>query len=206
MRKLDGILRNWRVAKAVAQIRPGGRLLDVGCHDGYLVRQIRSRVGWAIGLDPLTQPGRRDGVEFIRDSFPGRIPIRESSFDCITMLAVLEHMADPDRVAAECFRVLRPGGRVILTVPSPSVDQILWALQRLRLLDGLSTDEHHGFDVDQTPAVFERAGFRLDTRETFQLGLNHLFVFVKPPPVAQVRVRPMVEPASEREVMAPALG
>jgi SAM-dependent methyltransferase len=205
MRKLDDILRNWRVSKAVAQIRPGGRLLDVGCHDGYLVRHVRSLVGWAVGLDPLTQPGRRDGVEFIRDSFPGQLPLREGAFDCITMLAVLEHMADPDRVAAECFRVLRPGGSVILTVPSPLVDHIIWVLQRLRLVDGLCMDEHHGFEVDRTFAIFQRAGFRLQTHEHFQLGLNNLFVFIKPPVFAPVRVQPMLEPAAEREAMVPVL-
>lgn len=190
MRMLDNILRNWRVRKAVAHVRSGGRLLDVGCFDGHLLRTVRDRVGWAIGIDPLTPPGRRDGVEFVRDSFPANVDLEEASFDCITLLAVLEHMSDPQCVAAECFRLLRPGGRVVITVPSPQVDHVLAVLRALRLVDGMSLEQHHGFEVSETATVFEKAGFELTRRERFQLGLNNLFVFSKPLQTDVVRTRP----------------
>ncbi|HOA72125.1 MAG TPA: class I SAM-dependent methyltransferase [Phycisphaerae bacterium] len=206
MRKLDDVLRNWRAGKALAHIRPGGRLLDVGCFDGYLVRQARSRVAEVIGLDPLIASGEVDGIEFIRDSFPPRTEFADGSFDCISMLAVLEHMTDPDAVAAECRRLLKPGGQVVLTVPSPWVDPIIWVLQRLRLLDGVCTEQHHGFDVEQTGPIFERAGFVLERREKFQLGLNNVFVFKKP----RIRSPRIAVPAQQTTVQelecVPALG
>lgn len=180
MRKLDVILRDWRISKALRHVRSGDRLLDIGCFDGHLIRCARGHVSQAVGLDPLVEPGRRDGVQFIRDTFPAAQSLEDGGFDSITMLAVLEHMGDPDRVARECYRILKPAGRVILTVPSPLVDHVLSVLECLRLVDGMCTDQHHGFDVRQTAAIFESAGFCLKAWKTFQLGLNNLFVFEKP--------------------------
>jgi SAM-dependent methyltransferase len=206
MRKLDNILRNWRARKAIANILPGGRLLDVGCHDGHLVRTARNRVAAAVGLDPLAAPGAEDDIEFIRDVFPAKADLEDASFDSISMLAVLEHMEEPHAVAAECHRLLRPGGRVIVTVPSPFVDHIIWGLQRLRLLDGVCTHQHHGFDVEQTATIFQRAGFRLYKRERFQLGLNNVFVFEKPLPRTAGRLEARPHPVQIRAGLVTAPG
>src|SRR5205823_12169587 len=79
-----------------------------------------------------------------------------------------------------CYRLLQPGGRVIITVPAPLVDAVIAGLRRLRLADGMSLDEHHGFDPRTTPDIFTRHGFFLEYRRRFQLGLNNLYVFRKP--------------------------
>ncbi len=46
-----------------------------------------------------------------------RIPCRADAFDLVTMNDVMEHVVSPDRVLAECWRVLRPGGRLALVFP-----------------------------------------------------------------------------------------
>lgn len=95
------------------------------------------------------------------------------------MLAVLEHVPPEDqaRLPAACFEILRPGGRIILTVPSSMVDRILKLLGALRLIDGMSMDEHYGFGAEVTVEIFRPPFFRLSHRRRFQLGLNNLFVF-----------------------------
>jgi hypothetical protein len=60
------------------------------------------------------------------------------------------------------------------------VDHILAALCGLRLADGMSLEQHDGFDPRTTPEFFVPSGFVLEYRRRFQLGLNHLFVFRKP--------------------------
>jgi hypothetical protein len=57
------------------------------------------------------------------------------------------------------------------------VDWILAVLKFLRLIDGMSLEEHHGYQVKQTTAIFSAKSFRLLRRKRFQLGLNNLFVF-----------------------------
>jgi SAM-dependent methyltransferase len=205
LRKLDVILREWRAAKAIPLIRRGDRLLDIGCFDDYLIRRVASRITGAVGIDPLAEPCRRHQVRILRGTFPGPHEFASNEFDCITALAVLEHVPDPGQLAAECLRVLRPGGRVVLTVPSPVVDRILDVLIRLRLLDGMSAEVHHGFDVNRTVSIFEQAGFELQLRRPFQFGLNHLFVFRKPripDRVLAPDLPDLAEPAGSRRTRA----
>ena len=95
------------------------------------------------------------------------------------MLAVLEHIppAQYERLARECAAHLRPGGYLLITVPSAIVDRILDVLHWARLIDGMALEEHHGFTASQTPAIFAGKGLELVKRKRFQLGLNNLFVF-----------------------------
>jgi hypothetical protein len=72
---------------------------------------------------------------------------------------------------------LRPGGRVIVTVPAKAVDHILAVLRTWRLIDGMSLEEHYGFAPEATGQIFSAPAFRLMHRSKFQGGLNHLFVF-----------------------------
>jgi SAM-dependent methyltransferase len=116
----------------------------------------------------------------LRQPFAEPLAFTDASFDTVIMLATFEHIRDREPLCRECCRLLRPGGRVIVTVPSPWVDAILAMLCCLRLADGMSLEEHHGFDPQTTPELFLRAGFVLEHRHRFQLGLNHLFVFRKP--------------------------
>ena len=58
-----------------------------------------------------------------------------------------------------------------------AVVPLLDALAALRLIDGMALHQHYGFEPADTPGIFIPAGFELATHETFQLGLNHVFVF-----------------------------
>jgi SAM-dependent methyltransferase len=180
LKPLDRLLQRWRIAKALPWVRDGDRLLDVGCFDPALLRRVRGRVARAVGIDPLAKPARSGTVEVLCGQLPGDSPFDDGSFDCITMLAVLEHIPQREALARECFRLLAAGGRVVITVPRPSVDRVLAVLLTLRLIKGMSLEQHEGYDVECTVPIFEAAGFRLVKRSAFQLGLNMLFVFEKP--------------------------
>lgn len=180
MRALDRLLQTWRIAKATPWVRDGDRLLDIGCHDRVLIDRVLDRIEGAVGMDGIIEPAQDGKVELRQGLFPQDGAFADASFDSITALAVLEHVHDPDAFAAACHRVLRPGGRVVLTVPHPFVDRIIDLLIALRLADGMDFEEHHGFDVAETGPIFERAGFQIAAKRGFQLGLNRLFVFERP--------------------------
>lgn len=177
---LDRCIRDLRIKQALPFIRDNDRVLDVGCFDQTLLRRVAPRVRAALGVDPLADPATDAKITILRGTIPGDLDLPDASFDAITMLAVLEHIRDTRAVAHECARLLAPGGRLIITVPKPQVDHILAALAALRLIKGMSLEEHHGYDVRQTVPIFQAAGLTLHTQRTFELGLNALFVFVKP--------------------------
>ncbi len=177
MRWLDSALQTWRFRLARPWIPSGSRVLDIGAHQGQFLRTLGGRIRASVGLDPLAAPHTADRFRVVPERFGVPAPFTDGSFDAVVMLATLEHIREKEGLATECHRLLRRGGRVIVTVPSPQVDHILSVLTALRLVDGMSLEEHHGFTPDETPRLFREAGFELEHYRTFQLGLNHLFVF-----------------------------
>jgi 2-polyprenyl-3-methyl-5-hydroxy-6-metoxy-1,4-benzoquinol methylase len=179
VKPLDRLLQRWRIQKARPWLPAGGRVLDVGCADGALFRQLGAQLGEGVGIDPeLKEPVQHDGYRLLPGVFPDDLD-GEGEFDTIVMSAVLEHVPPERRpaLARACARHLRPGGHLVITAPAPLVDRILDALLFLRLIDGMALDEHHGFEPDDTPTVFAGEPLVLVEHRRFQLGLNHLFVF-----------------------------
>jgi 2-polyprenyl-3-methyl-5-hydroxy-6-metoxy-1,4-benzoquinol methylase len=103
-------------------------------------------------------------------------------FDVAAALAVVEHVPQQDQpaFATGCARFLKSGGRLVVTVPSSRVDDILKVLKAARLADGMRDEQHYGFEASRAISLFERAGLVLERHSTFELGLNHLLVFRKP--------------------------
>ena len=180
MTPLDRALRSLRERQATPHVPRGARLLDVGCGDGHFLRRLGPQIHDSVGIDP--DAPETDGpaaatprFRLIRGRFPYELDTI-GQFDVIAMLAVFEHFDDADRprIVDACRRLLRPGGRVVMTVPAPIVDRIVDVLVKLRVAHGMDIGSHHGYDPEQTPRLF--TGFRLARRERFELGLNHLFV------------------------------
>lgn len=183
MTRVDRWIQRWRISKVRRYIPAGARVLDVGCHEGELFRQLEDRVGDGVGVDPLlAEPISTPGYRLLPGVFPDALPADSELFDAITLLAVLEHIPTGQQTAlvGELYTHLKPGGVVVLTVPAPFVDHILALLRALRLIHGMSLEEHYGFEPAQVPALFADGGFDLEASRTFQFGLNHLFVFRRP--------------------------
>ncbi|MDX2188791.1 MAG: methyltransferase domain-containing protein [Bacteroidota bacterium] len=181
MKLLDRILQNWRIAKAKPFIPNEAEVLDIGCFDGALFEKLNKKLTFGVGIDPLVQPKLTDKYRLINGYFPDGLN-KYSQFHAITLLAVLEHIPSDiiDNFALSCYQYLYPKGKLIITVPHKNVDRILEILLKLKLIHGMSLEEHHGFDINNTPQIFEKAGLKLIHKSTFQLGLNNLFVFEKP--------------------------
>lgn len=114
-----------------------GRLLDVGCAYGFLTARLASE-RFAVGLEPLWEYLARARREHPRlllvQGAAERLPVRDGAFDAVLMLDVLEHVADERRALDEVARVLRPGGRLVLSAPQRGV---LAALDSQNLYDSL---------------------------------------------------------------------
>ena len=102
-----------------------GPILDVGCGTGGMLPHLQ-RIAPAIGLDPAPEAAaacRRRGVAFVHGSGM-EMPFADAAFGTVTALDVIEHVADDVGMLRELYRVLRPGGLLLLTVPAY---QFLWS-------------------------------------------------------------------------------
>lgn len=182
MKFIDRVLRNWRVSMCIPYIRVNDKILDIGCLDGYLFEKLENKtIQKSIGLDPLlTEVVKHKAYTLIPGKFPHKL-IESKHFNCIIMLAVLEHIPreEQKQLNDHFNRILEPFGRIIITVPSPFVDYLLWFFSKLRLIDGMSIEEHYGFKVEEVHELFDSKQFKLLKHKKFQLGLNNLFVFEK---------------------------
>jgi methionine biosynthesis protein MetW len=128
---------------------PAGRLLDVGCGKGDLITaalaggRCRDAVGIDIG-EPAVAIARKRGLDArVHDLNESALPFQDQSFDCVTLMAVLEHVFDPLFAVSEIYRVLKPNGSLILAVPNAASFS-----NRARLLfgRGLVTSLDPGWD------------------------------------------------------------
>jgi 2-polyprenyl-3-methyl-5-hydroxy-6-metoxy-1,4-benzoquinol methylase len=100
--------------------------------------------------------------------------------DVVTMLAVLEHLHHPENVAAECYRLLKPGGLMLLTVPSPTNKPLLELLAALRLVRPDMIEQHeHYFSHQELHGLAQQAGFNEIDIKPFEFGLNTFMKAVK---------------------------
>ena len=102
--------------RAVRAIAPElrGRVLDVGCGSRPYENLVQAREYLGLELDtPENRAARK--ADFFYDG--RKLPFPDASFDAVICNQVLEHVFEPDEFVAEIARVLRAGGRLLLTVP-----------------------------------------------------------------------------------------
>jgi ubiquinone/menaquinone biosynthesis C-methylase UbiE len=119
--------RLYLVSEALASC-PGGELLDIGCGPGMMVRELLDtrpedfriaafdRSEAMVGQCAVRAQGSGDVVALVARA--ERMPFRDASFDVALAMGVLEYV-DARAVLAEIGRVLRPGGRLLVTMLNP---------------------------------------------------------------------------------------
>lgn len=124
-------------------------LLDIGCGDGYAAAEFKKqghqvRAFDASKEDVETARARYPGIAFdVRSVYDANLKdLYAPAVDCVTTLEVAEHLYYPKRLFEQSFRLLRPGGWLILTTPYHGYVKNL----ALSLLNGW--DKHFGVDWD----------------------------------------------------------
>jgi SAM-dependent methyltransferase len=126
-RRTKNKVRRRRAALAGLDGLPPGRVLDAPCGDGALALELSER-GWrtcAADIEPV-RVAAADGPRFVRLDLDEPLPFADGTFDAVVSLEGLEHLLSPARCLAEFCRVLRPGGRLVLTTPNVNNVQSRW--------------------------------------------------------------------------------
>jgi SAM-dependent methyltransferase len=179
---LEVFLAKKRAKKAdslIPQELRSGKILDVGCGSTpyfLLSTEFRDKYGLDPSIRNLQAHGDIDIKDFDVES-NDRFPFEDSFFDVVTMLAVFEHIQSDKlvRILREVRRVLKVGGRFIMTTPSPWSDGILKVMAILRLISPTELDEHEGTYYHGSIASYlEDGGFKRDRMRFgyFEMSVN----------------------------------
>jgi SAM-dependent methyltransferase len=161
-------LRAHRANKLIPSTLRTGRILDIGCGTyPYFLAHTSFAEKFAIDQLPLPQ---QTASELKIESFTldleiePRLPFEGDYFDAVTLLAVVEHL-DPALMAKlfkEVYRVLKPGGMVILTTPAAWSDGLLKFMARINLVSAEEIHEHaYAYTLPLLGWYFGQAGFAM---------------------------------------------
>lgn len=176
---LDKIIRWFRLRPVLENLPlASGRILDVGCGPRP----------WFLYLDPKALSGRElfavdQKAYHFESSLPftflyrdirNGLPFGDGSFDLVTFLAVIEHLEHPESALAEIFRVLAPGGTLLITTPSRAAQPLLEFLAfRLHLIDEEEIADHKRYFTKRSlGALLDGAGFGVQSLRSFEFGFN----------------------------------
>jgi SAM-dependent methyltransferase len=126
-RRVKNKVRRRRATLALLAGLTPGRVLDAPCGDGALARELSSR-GWRVLAADIapTRPGAGGSLTSLRLDLEQPLPFADGVFDAVVSLEGIEHLLSPARCLAEFCRVLRPGGRLVLTTPNVNNLQSRW--------------------------------------------------------------------------------
>ena len=101
----------------------GRRCLDVGCASGALGAALKAAgATWVAGIErePAAAARARERLDLVVEGsvIDVDLPFAESEFDVLVFADVLEHLPDPDAALARCLPLLKPGGRIVVSVPN----------------------------------------------------------------------------------------
>ena len=174
-------------------------VLDGGCAFGYGTATLATKARFVCGCDPSPEL-----IERARKNCPGiqfelcpleKMPYADESFEAITLTDVLEHVADEEEALNEMFRVLKPGGCLIITTPHKGLfgfmdpDNYAWHLRTnfprlyhrlFRMKHGRDPvlkvgyeSKHRHYSFDDLVALLKNSAFNdhFETEKVFYGGL-----------------------------------
>ncbi|MCL5428702.1 MAG: class I SAM-dependent methyltransferase [Chloroflexi bacterium] len=178
---LEPFLAQQRASRAnrliPAELR-SGRILDIGCGSyPYFLSHTSFEEKFAIDQLPPSIGGSEIHWHTLNLNDHPELPFNTGHMDVITMLAVAEHLdpASLENLLKESHRVLKPGGRVIITTPSSWSDGLLRLMARLKLVSAEEINEHvFAYTLPLLGWYFGRGGFEMHRVRFgyFEFGLN----------------------------------
>jgi SAM-dependent methyltransferase len=161
------------MARRIEAVLPhvSGELLDIGCG----TNQLRQAYGSGVGVDVYPW----ENVDLVVND-TSKLPFPACRFDTVSMVACLNHIPNRDAVLDEAYRVLRPGGRIVLTMIPPAISGVWHRIRKPWDGDqterGMRDGEVYGINRARMQKLLTRAGFRVVHESPFMLGINRVTV------------------------------
>lgn len=142
-----------------------GDLIDIGCGTKPYKKLLAPFVNEHIGLDHKDSLHDQTNVDLFGTAY--KIPVENESFESALCSAVLEHLEEPEMAISECYRILKPGGNAIYSIP------FIWHIHE-------EPRDFYRYSKYGIRYLFEKVGFEiveLEALSGFWVTFGQLFVY-----------------------------
>jgi len=182
---LTGFLKRAR-ANAVSKFVTGN-VLDIGCGDCQILNILKGKVSNYYGLDnqyyipestiQLVKQYHINFKFYKMDIEHDTLPEFDIKFDTIIMIAVIEHLKNPKNILTQITQYLNEDGKVIITTPTSFANFIHGFGAKISLFSKEANEKHYNlYDLDLMRRIVGKTGFTVVNYETFEFGMNQLFI------------------------------
>lgn len=176
---LEFVFRKLRERHLFNLIKNDSIVCDLGCGSGKFLMSVENKIAKGIGVDRKVKTQTNGKVIFIKGDLNKVLDLPSNSFDVVTILAVLEHLDNPNLLVKEAYRILKKDGKLIMTTPSKRSKPILEFLAfKLGVIERGHIEEHKNYFTKQKLTEL-LSGFRGVKVKPFEFGMNNLSIGVK---------------------------
>ncbi len=176
---LRGVIRRRFILSHLQKFK--GLLLDLGCNRGYYISEYLN--GRAIGIDisyPVLHKAKshRPEISFLQGDAQQLSFLKPNSVDAILCSEMIEHVPNAQGVISECFRMLKPGGDLLITTPNYKKERPTWIKigeMKSYGVRGVKDDTyfHTAFRPEELKEMAESAGFTNVETGTFEKEVKY---------------------------------
>jgi ubiquinone/menaquinone biosynthesis C-methylase UbiE len=160
----------------IAGLPVKGSLLDAGGGTGRIAQTLVGMAGEIVvadlSLKMLREAAKKNSLDVV-NSHSERLPFPDRVFERILMVDALHHVCDQKQTAQELFRVLAPGGRIVIEEP----DLRHWAVKLIAVIEKLALMRSHFLSPPRIAKLFQPYAAQV---EIVNIGANAYVVVDKP--------------------------
>lgn len=180
--RLDKFIANIRYKSIEKYIPRGGVIADIGCgREAAFLKKCSPFIDKGYGFDFRIKNQCIKNLTLINNKDSDHLDLKNSSCHAVFMLAVLEHLDDPEKLLNEVYRILKPGGMLCLTTPTPMAKPILECMAfKLHIMNEEEILEHkHYYVSKEIRELVKKCAFENYKYKKFCFGVNSMVIAKK---------------------------